>query len=54
MKPAAATTWATLSDQQQVIFYMHHPRDRTAHTTGFVTATVEYWLEREIVLWVHH
>ena len=27
---------------------MHHPTDRTAHTTAFVTPVVEHWLEREI------
>ena len=25
---------------------MHHPTDRIAHTTGFVTPVVEHWLER--------
>ena len=30
-KPAAAT-WATLSDWQQGLFYMHHPTDRMTHT----------------------
>ena len=29
-------------------FYMHHPTDRMAHTTAFVTPVVEHWLEREI------
>ena len=28
--------------------YMHHPTDRIAHTTAFVTPVVEHWLEREI------
>ena len=51
-KPAAAT-WATLSDYQQGFFYMHHPTDRIAHTTAFVTPVVEHWLEREIAQWVH-
>ena len=32
---------------------MHHPTDRKAHTTAFVTSVVEHWLEREIVQWVH-
>ena len=32
---------------------MHHPTDRTAHTTAFVTPVVEHWLEREIAQWVH-
>ena len=32
---------------------MHHPTDRIAHTTAFVTPVVEHWLEREIVQWVH-
>ena len=27
---------------------MHHPTDRIAHTTAFVTLVVEHWLEREI------
>ena len=33
---------------------MHHPTDRMAHTTAFVTPVVENWLEREIAQWVHH
>ena len=32
---------------------MHHPTDRIAHTTAFVTPVVEHWLEREIAEWVH-
>ena len=32
---------------------MHHPTDRIAHTTTFVTPVVEHWLEREIAQWVH-
>ena len=32
---------------------MHHPTDRIAHTTAFVTRVVEHWLEREIAQWVH-
>ena len=27
---------------------MHHPTDRIAHTTAFVTPVVDNWLEREI------
>ena len=38
---------------QQGFFYMHHPTDRIAHTTAFVTPVVEHWLEREIAEWVH-
>ena len=34
-------------------FYMHHPTDKIAHTTAFVTPVVEHWLEREIAQWVH-
>ena len=30
---------------------MHHPTDRRAHTTTFVTPVVEHWLEREIAQW---
>ena len=32
---------------------MHHPTDKIAHTTAFVTPVVEHWLEREIDQWVH-
>ena len=32
---------------------MHHPTDRIAHTTAFVTPVVEHWLERETAQWVH-
>ena len=32
---------------------MHHPTDRIAHTTTFVTPFVGHWLEREIAQWVH-
>ena len=32
---------------------MHHPIDRIAHTTAFVTPVVVHWLEREIAQWVH-
>ena len=32
---------------------MHHPTDRIAHTTEFVTPVMEHWLEREIAQWVH-
>ena len=42
-KPAA-TTWATLSISTKV-FYMHHPTDRIAHATAFVTPVVGHWLE---------
>ena len=28
--------------------YMHHPTDRIAHTTTFVTPVVKHWLEQEI------
>ena len=53
-KSPAATTWATLSNSQQGIFYMHHSTDRTVHTTAFVAPVMEHWLEREIAQWVHH
>ena len=33
---------------------MHHPTDRIAHTTAFVTPVVEHWLEREIAQWVSY
>ena len=35
------------------IFYMHHPTDRIAHTTAFVTPVVEHCLEGQIAQWVH-
>ena len=54
VKKPAADTWATLSDQQQGIFYMHHLTDWIIHTTSFVTPVVEHWLEREIAQCVHH
>ena len=31
---------------------MHHPTDRIAHTTAFVTPVVVLLLEREIAQWV--
>ena len=31
---------------------MHHPTDRIAHTTAFVTPVVEHWLEQEIAQWL--
>ena len=33
---------------------LHHPTNRIAHTTAFVTPVVENWLKREIAQWVHH
>ena len=32
---------------------MHHPTDRVAHTTAFITPVVEHWLEREIAPTTH-
>ena len=32
---------------------MHHPTDRIAHTTAFVTPVMEHWLQREIAQWVY-
>ena len=32
---------------------MHHPIDKIAHTTAFVTPVVKHWLEKEIAQWVH-
>ena len=32
---------------------MHHPTDRITHTTAFVIAVVEHWLEQEIAQLVH-
>ena len=53
-KKPAAVTWATLSEQQQRLFYMHHETGRLAHTMIFVTPVVEHWLKRERAQWVHH
>ena len=36
------------------IFYMHHPTNRTPHTTTVVTRVVEHWLERAVAEWVRH
>ena len=36
-----------------ILFYMHHPTDRIAHTTAFGIPVVEHWLEGETVQWVH-
>ena len=33
---------------------MHHPTDRIAHTTAFVTPFVEHWLEEDIAQWVFY
>ena len=33
---------------------MHHPTDKIAHTTAFVTPVVEHWLERKVTKWVRH
>ena len=44
-KPAPTTSFTTLSNKQQGIFLMHHPTDRIADTTAFVTSVVELWLE---------
>ena len=51
-KPTTATSWATLTDSYQRMFYMHHPKHRI-HTMAFVTPVVEHWLEQEIAEWVH-
>ena len=38
----------------RVLLYMHHPIDRIAPTTAFITPVVEHWLERDIAQWVHY
>ena len=38
----------------KVPFYMHHPTDRIAHITTFVTPVLEHWLEQEIANWVQY
>ena len=32
---------------------MHHPTDRIARTTDYVTPVVDHWMEREEAQWVH-
>ena len=49
-KPAAATTWATLSDEQQRVFYMHNP-DKIMHNTTLIIPVVEHWLKWETAHW---
>ena len=39
---------ATASNKQKGIFYMHFPKDRTAHTMTFDEPVVEHWLEWKI------
>ena len=36
-----ATSWDTLYNLQQDMFYMHHPTDRTVHSMSLVTPVVE-------------
>ena len=36
------------------VLFIHHPTDRTTHTTAFVTPIMEHWLEWELAQWVHH
>ena len=45
--------WLLFPINSKFFFYMHHPTDRIAHTTAFVTPVVEHWVEREIAQWVH-
>ena len=47
MKHAVAT-YTTLSDNQQGIFYMPFPIERTAHTTAFEGPVTDDWLEQKI------
>ena len=37
-----------------IVFYVHQPKDRIAHTNAFVTPVVEHWMEQEIAQWIHH
>ena len=36
------------NERGNLLFYMHHPTERIAHNTAFVTPVVEHWLEQEI------
>ena len=45
-KPSATITRAVLSNLQLWFFKVHHPTDRTAHTTAFVTPVMEKELNR--------
>ena len=53
-RPIAPWANALTMDLHLTPFYMHHPTDRIAHTTAFVTPVVELWLEPEIAQRVHH
>ena len=44
MKLAATTTWDTIFDKQQNIFYA---TDMIMRATAFVTPVLDHWLERE-------
>ena len=52
-EPTAVTSWATLSDKQQGIFYMHHPPKRLPPTMAFVIPAMEH-MKQKIAQWVHH
>ena len=49
-KIALPTSWATLSNKQQAIFYMHHSTGSIVHTVALDTPVVEHWLEWEMIL----
>ena len=52
-KPAATTTWASLSNWQQEFFYMHHPRQHSKYHSfcytshGAVAGTRTQWVHHE-------
>ena len=50
-KPAATTSWAIISKQQQGIYYMHHS---TNGNMAFAIPIMENGLEWEIAQWVHY
>ena len=47
-KPAATTTWASISDKQQGFIYMYHLTD-IAHTTAFGAPAMEHWLGMDLM-----
>ena len=55
-KPAAATSWTTLSNQQQIIFYMYHPtarQNRLYHNLCY-TSCGALAIMRNTSKWVYH
>ena len=50
-KPTAVKTWDTLFNNQQGVFYMHHPTDRISIPMPLLH---QLWMEQEIAQLVHY